>query len=110
LIEVIVEDAIGNRESKSVTVTSIALIQLEFFMVVGEPQDQSTVSVSPVLVSGRTIPAAEISVNGVTVSVDELGIFSTKVRLKLGPNLLDVVASSPEGDLMGQVIAIIYRP
>ena len=44
LIEVTAEDAMGNRESKALTVTSIALIPLPFFLVVGEPQDQSIVS------------------------------------------------------------------
>ena len=110
LIDVTAEDAMGNRESKALTVTSIALIPLPFFLVVGEPQDQSIVSDNPVHLSGRTIPGAMVSVNGVSVPVDELGIFSTSVRLQLGPNTVDVLASSPEGDLLGQVIAVIFRP
>ena len=110
LIEVTAEDAMGNRESKALTVTSIALIPLPFFLVVGEPQDQSIVSDSPVHLSGRTIPGAMVSVNGVSIPVDELGIFSTSVRLQLGPNTVDVLASSPEGELLGQVIAVIFRP
>ena len=79
-------------------------------MIVSEPNDQSIVSTSPIPVSGRTSFDAVVSVNGVSVSVDELGIFSTTVALEDGPNIIDIVATDPDGDDLSVIIAVIYRP
>ena len=32
------------------------------------------------------------------------------VTLAQGPNIIDVVATSPEGEVLSAVIAVIYRP
>ena len=110
VIEVVAMDAMENRVTRVLNVTSLALPPLPHFLVVTAPQDQSIVSESPIRVSGRTIPDAVASVNGVSVSVDELGIYSVMVTLAQGPNIIDVVATSPEGEVLSAVIAVIYRP
>ena len=94
----------------TLTVTSLALPPLPLFLVVTEPTNQSIVAGSPVPLSGRTSPNAVVSVNGVSVPVNDLGIFSTTVRLDAGPNIIDVVATDATGDQLSAVVAIIFRP
>jgi hypothetical protein len=79
-------------------------------LVITEPQDQSIVSVRNLRLSGRTGPEAIVSVNGVSVNVDTLGLFSTIVTLEPGPNIIDVVATNDDGRGLSTVIAVIYRP
>ena len=110
LIEVVATDATGNREIKSLTVTFFALPRQPFFLLITHPQDQSIVTESPIGLSGRTAPDAIVSVNGVSVPVDPPGTFSTTVTLEPGPNIIDVVATSTDGQVLSAVIAVILRP
>ena len=109
-IRVVATDASGNQESKELSVTSLALPPLPFLLLITEPQDQSIVSEVVVSLSGRTGPEAIASVNGVSLSVDELGFFFTMVSLEPGPNIIDVVATNNDGKILSTVIAVIYRP
>ena len=107
---VVATDSLGNQESRELNVTSLALPPLPFLLLVTEPEDQSIVSEAVVRLSGRTGPEAITSVNGVSVSVDELGFFSTTVTLDPGPNIIDVVATNVDGKTLSTVLALIYRP
>ena len=109
-IQVVATDSKGNRESKSLRVTSLALPPQPFLLFVTEPEDQSIVSESSIRLSGRTGPEAITSINGVSVPVDELGFFSTILTLEPGPNIIDVVATNNDGRVLSTVIAVIYRP
>ena len=109
-IEVVATDSQGNRKNSRLTVTSLAPPPQPFLLVITEPQDQSIVSVRNLRVSGRTGPEAIASVNGVSVNVDTLGLFSTIVTLEPGPNVIDVVATNNDGRDLSTVIAVIYRP
>ncbi len=108
-IEVIATDARGNRQTRVVAVTSLALPPLPSFLLIIEPKDQSIVSESPVRLFGRTRPDAVVSVNGINVPVDELGIFSTRVALEPGPNIIEVVATQGDGKILSAIIAVIFR-
>ncbi len=79
-------------------------------MIVTEPKDQSIVSEESIRLSGRTGPDAIASVNGVSVSVDELGFFFAVVDMEPGPNIIEVVATNNDGRVFSTVIALIYRP
>ena len=94
----------------SFVITSLALPPLPLFLIVTDPEDQTIVSKSPVRVAGRTTPDAVVSVNGVSLPLDSLGVFESTVALQDGPNIIDVVATGPEGDVLDSVLAIIYRP
>ena len=110
VLQVVTTDTQGNRESSTLNITSLALPPLPFMLLVTEPEDQSVVSKEFVRFSGRTGPEAIASINGVSVSVDELGNFSTVVILEPGPNIIDVVAANSDGSVLSKVIALIYRP
>ena len=109
-IEVTATETSTGSNAVTIEVTSLALPPLPLFLLVTEPVDQTIVDDNPVRVSGRTTPDAVVSVNGVSLEVDELGIFSTTVAVEEGPNIIDVVATDPEGAVLDTVLAIIYRP
>ncbi len=108
-IEVVASDARGNRATRTLSVTSLAPPPQPFVLLVTEPRDQSIVSASTLRLSGRTGPSAVVTVKGVGVAVDTAGLFSTTVTLEPGPNIIDVVATSADGQSLSTVIAVIYR-
>ena len=110
IIEVIATDGEERQRVEVIEVVSLALPPLPLFLIVTEPQDQSIVSQNPLRLSGRTSPDAVVSVNGVSVSIDQLGIFTTNITLESGPNIIDVVATDTKGGVQSAVIAVIYRP
>ena len=56
------------------------------------------------------MPGAVVSVNGVSVPVDPVGIYSTVLSLEEGPNIIDVLATNVDGEVLSTIIALIYRP
>ena len=109
-VRVVATDSDGNDRTIVLNVTSLALPPQPFLLIITEPQDQSIVFEKSIRISGRTGPDAIASINGVSVSVDELGFFFTAVTLEPGPNIIDVVATNNDGRELSTVIAIIYRP
>ncbi len=108
VIEIVATSLDGERVSQSLTITALA--PQPFQLLVTEPRDQSIVRENPLRISGRSSPDAVISVDGVSVPVDAIGIFSTMVLLDDGPNVIDVVATNNAGQILGSVLAVIYRP
>ena len=106
-IAVVAKDPLGNTEQKVITVM---LPSQPFVLEVSEPKDQTTVTESPIAVSGRTGPEAVVSVNGESVPVDDIGMFSTTVVLEPGPNIIVIVANNVDGQFRDALIAVIYRP
>ena len=106
-ISVVATDPLGNTEQK---IISVVLPSQPFVLEVNEPKDQTTVTESPILVSGRTGSEAVVSINGGSVLVDEVGRFSTLVALESGANVIHIVANNIDGQVLEALIAIIYRP
>ena len=77
-------------------------------LTVAEPQDETTVYTSDIVVKGQANSDAVVSVDGVTIEVDADGKFSTTVTLKEGPNLIEVMASDFEGNEGTIVLTVIY--
>ena len=107
-IEVIATGPTGARKSQVLIVTYLPT--QPFLLLVTEPEDQSVVSDRDIRLSGRTGSQAVVSVNGVSLTVDDLGIFTTTVTLEPGPNIIDVVATDTDGRVLSAVIAVIFRP
>jgi hypothetical protein len=110
--KIIVEatDNRGNQATRVLTVTSLAPPPLPFLLVITEPRDRSIVSTGIIRLAGRTGPEAVVSVNGVFLNIDVVGNFSTLVPLEPGPNIIDVVSTNSDGQVMSAVAAVIYRP
>ena len=98
------------RASTTLHITSLVLPPQPFFLLVTQPADQSIVSTAQIPLGGRTVPGAVVSVNGVSVPVDAVGIYSTVLSLEEGPNIIDVLATNVDGEVLSTVIALIYRP
>ena len=79
-----------------------------------QPIDGAQVSTSAVLVTGKTIPGAVVSVSIDDIveiaNVDQNGNFSVTVNLEEGPNLIEVIASDLQGNEKSSTIAVIYVP
>jgi hypothetical protein len=106
-ISVAAIDGQGNLRTRTISITVEA--PQPFFLFVTEPRDQSVVSTRNIRLAGRTGVGALVSVNGVSIPVDGQGAFSTILTLEAGPNIIDVLSTSPEGQVLSAVVAIIYR-
>ena len=109
-IIIVATDNQGNRATFVRSVTSNAPPQPPFLLVITEPRDLSIVSTGIIRLSGRTGPKAVVSVNGASLGIDTVGKFSTLVALEPGPNIIDVVSTNSDGQVMSAVAAVIYRP
>ena len=100
----------GETESATISVVSLLLPPQPFFLIITEPLDQ-TFAVHPTIpLVGRTTAGTVITVNGVAVPVDVSGVFSTTVTLEPGPNIIEVLGTSTEGEELDALVAVIYRP
>jgi hypothetical protein len=77
-------------------------------LTVDTPQDKTTVSASPVTVSGTVSKTAEVKINDVVVPIKG-GKFSTDFKLTEGSNVINVVATSGK-DTVTKTVTITYNP
>jgi Glucodextranase, domain B len=80
---------------------------------VDTPREGSTVTTSPVTVSGRVLgterASAKLSVKNVDVPIKD-DKFSTSVNLTEGPNVIEVVGSASGGAKPSQKLNVTYAP
>lgn len=67
------------------------------FLEVTQPQDQQTVDVARIQVSGRSDPEAKVSINNQEIQVDLSGKFYQEVALTEGSNNIIITATSKSG-------------
>lgn len=109
-IEVAAAAPDGQRANLTLTVISLALPPQPFFLLITQPENQSVAAQPSIPLAGRTTPGTVVSVNGISLSVDAAGVFSTTVTLEPGPNIIDVAATGAAGETLNETIAVIYRP
>lgn len=109
-IDVAAVAADGQRADLTLTVISLALPPQPFFLLITQPENQSVAAQPSIPLAGRTTPGTVVSVNGISLSVDAAGVFSTTVTLEAGPNIIDVAATGAGGETLRETIAVIYRP
>ncbi len=73
------------------------------------PQDGAVVSSPQVQVSGTASPGAVVTVNDAIILVGADGTFSSTVTLDVGPNLVEVIASSDSGDTKTVDLTVTYQ-
>jgi len=100
-------DSLGNVVTQFITLTFEA--PQAFFLLVTEPENQTVVFTRNIRLTGKTGLGALVSVNGVSIGVDAQGAFTTILTLDPGPNIIDVVSTSPDGQVLDTVLAVIYR-
>ena len=74
------------------------------------PEDETVISTDSIVVSGKTLPSAIVSVNGKLTPVDAEGTFTCPIQLEPGPNDIQVVASTLDGEETGKVLVIVNIP
>ncbi len=72
--------------------------------------DGDIVDEPSVTVVGRTRIDAVVSVNDELPEPDENGRFEATVVLEEGPNVIEIVASTADGEQLDIVILVIYIP
>jgi len=77
-------------------------------VTIDTPQDGTTVTASPVTVSGRVNKTATVKINDVAVPVKG-GKFSTSLNISEGTNLITVVATSGEKTVT-KTVTVTYTP
>jgi len=110
IIEVIASDGAGGQLREFRQVTYEPPTPASFFLLVTQPANLTIVAGQPIRVAGRTRPGIRITVNGVAVAVDELGQFQTMVQLEPGPNSIDVIARTLDGQTLNSTISVIFAP
>ena len=80
------------------------------FLDVTSPSGDGTLNTQNLPVSGKTSPGAVVSVDGDLVTVGSDGSFSTQLKLRQGPNDVEVVASDRQGNERSVIRSIIYAP
>jgi hypothetical protein len=81
-----------------------------FNITLDAPRDGDTTNTSPLLVKGVTVSNAVVSVNDVVGVADGEGRFSLAVPLQAGPNVLEVIASQPNGQQAFAIVTVMYQP
>ncbi len=76
------------------------------FLEVEGPEDGSTVPGLAVVVFGRTLSDAEVTVNEILAAVDANGGFRAIVDLSPGINDIQVIARSENGDAIRRVLRV----
>ena len=93
----------GQRQVRTLTVTYLPVEPC--FLTITQPDERDReVSQSTVRLWGRTAADATITVKGIAIPVDQLGIFSTTITLTPGLNSISVVATCTIGDTMQDIL------
>jgi len=74
------------------------------------PEDESIVTESMLVIVGKTIPGAVVSINGNLLNVDITGKFQFALALDEGPNIIEIVASDMNGNEQNLILRVIYEP
>jgi hypothetical protein len=81
-----------------------------FTVTLETPRDGETIRTSSMLAVGQTAPNAIVSVNDVVGLAGDDGRFALVVTLQPGPNVLEVIASRPNGDQAFLILTVLYQP
>ncbi|MBI3366050.1 hypothetical protein HY041_00275 [Candidatus Roizmanbacteria bacterium] len=99
---------ISETPSGNTSPTGISKVKETLSLTVFSPVDNSTVTNSTVMVKGKTIANADVSVNDDDLKADNQGNFSISVNLEDGDNLITVVVSDDAGNSAEKELTIIY--
>jgi hypothetical protein len=81
-----------------------------FRITLDAPHDGDTIKTSPLRVTGVTVPSAIVSVNDVVGVANGEGRFDLMVPLEVGPNVLEIIASQPNGQQAFVIVTVMYQP
>jgi hypothetical protein len=107
-IEVVVTDSGGNTASGA---ASFKVDNTTPAIVVTAPKEGAKVYTSTITVSGTVtdnVAVKSLTVNGVAVSIGPAGMFSKKIALVEGPNIITITATDEAGNTITKSILVTY--
>ena len=108
VLEVFAINPDGQRRGETLTVTYFPLEPC--FLTITQPDElEKTVTEPTVRLWGRTASNGTVAVNGISIPVDQLGIFFTTITLQPGTNMLNVTATCLGGRTLQESITITYE-
>ena len=108
LVEVTASDLLGNQRTISMVIHRVSMTGIPLYVF--WPVNDGTVNSASVPVIGATNVDTVVTVNGVPVEVDILGIFSISVTLEEGPNVIEVTASDLLENVQSQTVVVFRMP
>ncbi len=102
-VPVTVEDAAGNRASRTLTLT---LDQTPPSLSITAPAQGARTAETRITVGGEVEPGATVTVSGRAVPVDASGHFATLINIAMGSNSIVVVATDPAGNSATLTLAV----
>jgi len=108
LVDIIASDLLGNQRTISMVIHRVSPTGIPLYVF--WPVNDGTVNSASVPVIGATNVDAVVTVNGVPVEIDVLGIFSISVTLEEGPNVIEVMASDLLGNVQSQTVVVFRIP
>lgn len=109
LLEVTAFSPSGKTETRQIVVFHVAPIAgLPFTLLY--PPDGLVALVPSVQVIGVTKPDVVVGVNETPAEVNSLGIFSARIPLVEGSNLIEIAAVDIDGNVRFQTVGVFYQP
>lgn len=81
----------------------------EILLTISEPVDKSTVTFPNLIIRGKTVANAEVSINDQTLPANANGDFSAQVSLEEGDNYFYITAIDANGNSSEKEIMITYE-
>jgi hypothetical protein len=79
--------------------------KLEIF----EPKNEEQTNKNEIKISGETDKEVFVKINGLPITVDALGKFTTTLRLSEGENNIEIIAEDIAGNIETKTIKVIYQ-
>jgi len=81
----------------------------EIFLEIDSPPDETVFYEKDIIVSGKTVPGADVTVCGVPVYVNVNGEFSVAKSLGFGANIIRIVADADNAEVV-EYRTLAYSP
>ena len=83
----------------------------ELFLQITDPLEVELVSVKPLItIVGKTRADAVVTLNELLVEPNALGEFKAELKLREGPNVIEILASVNSGKYVSEILTVIYLP
>ncbi len=92
------------------TTTPTQVSQNQITLTVSSPTNGQEVSTPTIVVTGKTVPNADVVVNETDLKADANGNFSITITLEEGDNYLLITASDPAGNFSEWEGSVTYTP
>lgn len=83
--------------------------QKQIELNITSPQDNAVVTKPTLVVTGKTVPSADVSVNEVDTKADTKGNFSATLILEEGENAIMIVSSDQNGNYSETDLTVTYN-